>query len=168
MDFKKLINERYSCRDFSSSPVEIEKLEQLLDAARLAPTAANRQAFKIYVISSSEYKSELQKIYNKEWFTNASYVLAIAVNKDESWHNALDVGYGFVDVGIVFDHVALMASEIGLASCWVAAFDYAAAKAFLKLDDKWEVAAFMPIGYAKAKVTPKRRKSIDDIVVYKI
>lgn len=167
MDFSKLIKARYSCRNFNESPVELEKLEELLEAARLAPTAANRQAFKIIVIDTEAYKSELGEIYPKPWFVSAPYVLAIATAKNDSWSNDVGITYDMVDAGIVFDHLSLMASEIGLATCWVAAFNTKKAEEFLKLDD-YSPIAFMPIGYAADNVVEKKRKPLKDIIIYKL
>ena len=167
MDFLKLIKERYSCRNFNSAPIELEKLELVLEAARLAPTAANRQPFKIIVIDTTEYKNELDEIYAKKWFTSAPYILAIVTAESDAWANEGGTTYEMLDAGIVFDHLSLMASEIGLATCWVAAFNMEKAKKFLKLDG-YTPAAFMPIGYPEDKALEKKRKPINDIVIYKL
>ena len=167
MDFFKLIKQRYSCRNFNATPIELEKLELVLEAARLAPTAANRQPFKIIVIDTAEYENELSEIYAKKWFTSAPYVLAITTVKSDAWANENGTTYEMLDAGIVFDHLSLMATEIGLATCWVAAFNIEKANEFLKSDGYTPI-AFMPIGYPEDHAFEKKRKPINDIVSYKL
>jgi nitroreductase len=75
VEYFDLISTRYSVRAYKSEPVEEEKLLQVLNAARLAPTADNRQPFKIIVVRTQDKEMELRKIYNREWFTQAPLVL---------------------------------------------------------------------------------------------
>ena len=142
MDYFELIEKRHSARAYKPDAVEDEKLGKVLEAARIAPTACNRQAFKIFVISTKGNEAALRKIYDKEWFVTPPYVLGICIMKDKSWVRRDGRNYGDVDAAIVMDHIILAAVDLGLGTCWIGAFDPAAAKSVLELDDSLEPIAF--------------------------
>src|SRR5512139_1572270 len=134
MDFQELIRKRYSVRAYKPNPVEDEKLARTLEAARLAPTAANRQPFRILVISTKGREEELRRVYGREWFTQAPLVLAVCVVTGESWVRSHDNwNAGEVDAAIAMTHIVLAAAEEGLGTCWIAAFDPKAAREVLGL-----------------------------------
>ncbi len=166
MDFDRLIRERYSARAYLPKPVEKEKLKKVLEAAVLAPTAANRQAFRLLVISTSGRQQELKRIYAKEWFTQAPYVICACSLPLESWTRKDGKNYGDVDVAIVMDHLILAAANEGLGTCWVGAFDPEAAREVLNLPDEVEPVAFTPLGYPADEPKPKKRKALDELVKY--
>ena len=167
MDFMELVQKRYSVRQYLAKEVEQKKLDAILEAARLAPTAANRQAFKILVISTASRKEELKKIYPSNWFVEAPYILGICSIPEQTWIRKDGKEYGDVDTAIVMDHMILAASALGLGTCWIAAFNPDAAKQVLDLDSSWTPVAFTPLGYATSDGIPeKKRKPIDDLVVY--
>ena len=159
MDFEKLASSRYSVRAYKNDPVPDEVLNRILDAARNAPTAANKQPFRIIVIRTAERREELGRIYGREWFTQAPLVLAICTVTDEAWVRKFDEKcYSFVDAAIVFDHLILAATDLGLGTCWIAAFDPVAAREVLGLPEGVEPVAFTPLGYAADELKPKQRK----------
>ncbi|MFT8888522.1 MAG: nitroreductase family protein [Ethanoligenens sp.] len=163
-----LFTKRYAVRAYKPDEVEHEKLQLVLEAARLAPTAANRQAFKLIVIKTAGRHEELKQIYAKDWFVQPPYILGIALVKGADWERRGDQKtYGEVDVGIVFDHLVLEASELGLGTCWIGAFDPAAATRVLQLEPNWEPLAFTPLGYPADEKTRKIRKPLADLVVYR-
>lgn len=163
-----LLTKRYSVRTYKADPVEHEKLQMVLEAARLAPTAANRQAFKIVVARTAGREKELRRIYNKDWFVQPPYVLGIVRVKSADWVRKSDQkAYGEVDAGIVFDHLVLEAFEQGLGTCWVGAFDPVAATEVLKLEPNWEPIAFTPLGYPADDPIRKIRKPLADLIVYR-
>ena len=109
MDFKTLIKTRYSVRAYKFDPVEKEKLLAVLEAARLAPTAANRQPFRLIVIETPKYKSKLLKIYNRDWFVQAPYVICACAVPSEAWCRRDGKNYADVDTTIALDHLILAA-----------------------------------------------------------
>ena len=167
MDFEKLAAARYSVRAYKSDPVPDEVLNRILDAARNAPTAANKQPFKIIVIRTEGRQEELGRVYSREWFTQAPLVLAICAVTEEAWIRKFDEkSYSFVDAAIVFDYLILAATDLGLGTCWIAAFDPVAAREVLGLPEGVEPVAFTPLGYAVDEQKPKQRKEPTVLVKY--
>lgn len=163
-----LLAKRYSVRSYKPDPVEDEKLQMVLEAARLAPTACNLQAFKILVIQTAGRQEELRRVYPKDWFVQAPYILGIVRIQGADWVRRSDQkAYGDVDAGIVFEHLVLEAAELGLGTCWVGAFDPLAAVDVLKLESDWIPVAFTPLGYPADAIRTKTRKSLADLVVYR-
>ena len=166
MDYFEVVQQRHSVRSYKPDPVEPEKLQRILECARLAPTAANRQAFKVVVVATGGNKEALQHIYSKTWFVNAPYLLCVCSVPGECWVRSDKKRYSDVDAAIVMDHMVLAATAQGLGTCWVAAFDVEAARAILKLDDAWEPIAFTPLGYPNDSTFKKVRKPLEEVLVY--
>lgn len=167
MKFAELIHKRYSVRSYTSDPVEDEKLQQVLEAARLAPTAANRQPVRIIVIKTAGREAELGRIYGAEWFTKAPLVLCMCGITKAAWTRQQDAKcYIDVDAAIVMDHLVLMATELGLGTCWIGAFNPNAAREVLGLPDDVQPILFTPLGYPAEQPRPKARKSLDELVKY--
>jgi nitroreductase len=164
--FSDLIESRYSVRAYKSTPVEPEKLEQVLEAARLAPTAANRQPFRLIVIATAGREAELQRIYHRNWFTQAPLIICACAVPEEGWVRMDGKSYVDVDVAIAMDHLILTARSLGLGTCWIAAFDPAAAREVLGLPDGIEPIVFTPLGYPADEPRQKRRKPLSDLVRY--
>lgn len=166
MEFLQLIRERYSVRAYKPDAVEKEKLEAVLEAARLAPTAANRQPFQLIVLSTEGRAEELQRIYKRGWFVSAPLVICICALPDEGWVRMDGKVYVDVDATIAMDHLILAATDLGLGTCWIAAFDPDAAREVLGLPEGVEPVAFTPLGYPADKPRTKQRKALDDLVRY--
>jgi nitroreductase len=166
MEFLELILERYSVRSYMSTPVEEEKLQQVLEAARLAPTAANRQPFRLIVIRTAGREEELQRIYSRKWFTQAPLIICVCAVPEEGWVRMDGKLYVDVDATIAMDHLILAARSLDLGTCWIAAFDPAAARQVLGLPDGIEPIAFTPLGYPADQPRPKTRKPLSDLVRY--
>ena len=167
MDFSTLIEQRYSVRAYKSTPVDEDTLQKMFSAARLAPTAANRQPFQIIVIRTAGREAELKRIYNKDWFVQAPLVICACGVPASGWVRRQDQkNYTDVDVTIAMDHLILAAADAGLGTCWIAAFDPEAAREVLELPDGVEPLLFTPLGYPADKPGLKKRKSISDLVRY--
>jgi nitroreductase len=110
------INTRYSVRSYKPDPVEEEKLQTIMSAARMAPTASNRQPFKVIVIHTQGREEELSTIYSRAWFVQAPIILGICGLPDTAWVHADGRQYLLVDVAIVMDHMVLAAWELGLGT----------------------------------------------------
>ena len=141
----------------------------MLEAARAAPTAANRQPFQIIVVHTAGCEARLQRVYPRAWFVQAPLVLCVCAVPAEAWARVRFDGksYADVDAAIVMDHLVLAAADLGLGTCWVAAFDPAAAREVLGLPAGVEPIAFTPLGYAAdSSSDPKERRPLADLVRY--
>ena len=165
MDFQELIKKRYSVRAYRPDAVEDAKLARVLEAARLAPTAANRQAFRVIVIPVKGREADLRRIYGRDWFIQAPLVLCVCAVPSEGWVRKAD-GWNAaeVDATIVMSHIVLGAAAEGLGTCWIAAFDPAAAREVLGLPPEVIPSAFTPLGYAADAPAPKKRRALDELV----
>ena len=138
-----------------------------MQAAQLAPTAANRQPVRVIVIQTAGREAELQRIYGAEWFVKAPLVLCVCGVRDEAWVRKHDGKcYVDVDAAIVMDHIILMATALGLGTCWIAAFNPDAAREVLGLPEEVEPILFTPLGYPADQPRPKNRKALAALVKY--
>lgn len=166
MEFFELIEKRYSVRAYDPRPIEEEKLQKVLDAARLAPTAANRQPFRIIVVKTEGRQDELKQIYRPDWFVQAPLIICVCAVPDEAWVRSDGKDYYDVDATIAMDHLILAAANLGLGTCWIAAFDAVAARKVLDLPDDIEPVVLTPLGYPADSLRPKSRKSLSNLVLY--
>ncbi|MBN1217845.1 MAG: nitroreductase family protein [Anaerolineae bacterium] len=166
MEFVELVKQRYSVRAYKPDPVEEEKLQLVLDAARLAPSAVNRQPFRLIVLPTKGREAELRRIYHRSWFSQAPFVICICSLPGEAWVRRDGQNYHHVDAAIAMDHLILAATSLGLGTCWVAAFDVEAAREVLGLPEGVEPVAFTPLGYAADKLGSKDRKDLSALVRY--
>jgi nitroreductase len=167
MEYFDLITQRYSVRAYQPKPVEDWKLQKVLEAARMAPTAANRQPFQLIVIHTTGRQAELGQIYHKDWFTQAPLIICACGVPAQRWVRSEDKRrYLDVDVAIVMDHLILAAADLGLGTCWIAAFNARAARQVLRLPDEIEPLVFTPLGYPADSLGPKERKPLDQLVRY--
>jgi nitroreductase len=166
VDVFTALRDRYSVRGYKPDPVSDGDLAKVLEAARQAPTAANRQAFRIVVIHTAGREEELARVYGRRWFTQAPLVLAFVAVPAEAWRRADDKPYDEVDATIAMDHLVLAATALGLGTCWIAAFDPAAAREVLGLPDEVEPIAFTPLGHPAKGRAQTGRRPLDELVKY--
>ena len=164
MEFFDLISQRYSVRGYQPRPVEKEKLTKILEAAVIAPTAANRQPFRMIVVPTSGREADLRRVYSRDWFVQAPLVICACGVEAEAWRRRDGRGYVDIDVTIAMDHLILAAHDLGLGTCWIGAFDPAAAREVLGLEPGLEPLAFTPLGYPAAEPRPKKRRPFSDLV----
>ncbi len=169
--FLDLANIRSSVRSYSQKAVEPEKLEYILEAARLAPSAVNKQPWKVYMItpeSSNELRDKIQQCYNRNWFKTAPYYLILCVEHDQSWHRGSDnKDHGDIDISILAEHICLAAAEQDLGTCWVCNFDAGLCHQLFSLGPNEEPAVLIPLGYPSEDYVMKQksRKALDEIIV---
>jgi nitroreductase len=167
MEYSELIAKRYSVRAYRPDPVENEKLQAILEAARLAPTAANRQPFQLVVLHTAGREDEIGKIYRKAWFVQAPLVIAVCAISSQAWVRESDrFNARMIDAAIVADHLILEATNQGLGTCWVAAFNVEAARSVLQLPEEAEPVIFTPLGYPADQPGAKTRKPLSELVRY--
>jgi nitroreductase len=167
MEYSELIAARYSVRAYRPDPVEDEKLQAVLEAARLAPTAANRQPFQLVVMHTEGRKEEIGRIYRKDWFVQAPIVIGVCAISSLAWVREGDrFNARMIDAAIVADHLILEAVNQGLGTCWIAAFNVEAAREVMGLTDEAEPVVFTPLGYPADIPGPKKRKPLSELVRY--
>jgi nitroreductase len=167
MEYSELIAARYSVRAYRPDPVEEEKLQAVLEAARLAPTAANRQPFQLIVIHTAGREQEIGEIYRRPWFVQAPLLIAVCAISSLAWVRQSDrFNARLIDAAIVADHLILAAANLGLGTCWVAAFNVEAARSVLQLPAEAEPVIFTPLGYPDDQPGPKIRKPLNELVRY--
>ena len=167
-----IVKKRCSVRDYSSRPVEKEKLEYILEAARLAPSACNHQPWRFVVIQDDKLLQKLQGCYEKDWFKTAPLCIVICGDHETSWKRKYDgKDHCDIDIAIATDHLILAATELGLGTCWVCAFDPASCREALQLPDALEPIVMVAVGYPQNedvwKTTVKKRKNADEVIIYK-
>ena len=167
MEFSDLIHKRYSVRAYKPEAVEDAKLAKVLEAARLAPTGANRQPFQLIVAHVKGREKDLERVYHRQWFVQAPLVICACGVPTKGWVRPAD---GFnctvTDVSIALDHLILAAADVGLGTCWIAAFDVTAAREVFGLPGGVEPIALTPLGYPADKPGPKERKPLSELVRY--
>ncbi len=167
MDFEKICNERYSVRSYQSRPVEDEKIAKILEMVRLAPTARNNQPYEIYYAKTP---SGLEKFKaGRDGFFGAPLVFCICSIDDKNWKNGYS-GKDFTlqDIGIIATTLMYAATEVGLGSLYVCAFDPIKTKEGLNLPDGVTPECLMFVGYPSDDATPSpmhvNRREVKDFV----
>jgi nitroreductase len=166
VEFQQLVRRRYSVRSYRSDPVDGEALARILEAVRLAPSAANRQAFRLGVLATAGREAELRHVYDKDWFVQAPLVLAVCAVPTEGWVREVD-GWsaGEVDAAIAMAYLTLAAADEGLGTCWVASFDPAAAREVLDVPSGVIPWAFTPLGHPIGDRPPQERRPLGELLI---
>ena len=164
MSVLEVIRERRSVRRYNGDPVPEETLARVLEAARLAPSAGNRQEWRFVVVRDAELRAQLVEAANGQAFVGqAPVVIAACAEAGSHVMSCGQLSYP-IDVAIALEHLALQATEEGLGTCWVGAFSEEAVRKLLGLPAEVRVVELMPLGYPAATAPPKRRLALDEIV----
>jgi len=167
MDVFEAIKTRRSIREYQEKPVEQEKLSKVLEAARLSPSAANKQPWKFIVVTDPKVKESLRSAYNKDWLISAPVIIVGCALPKEAWVRSDGEEYWKVDLAIAMQSLILEAWEQGLGTCWIGAFREDGVKKALGIPDDVRVVALTPLGYpAEEKEPVVRRKPLEEIVSY--
>ena len=163
-NFMQLAKERYSVRKYKDTPIEDDKLDQIIEAGIVAPTAHNEQPWRCYVLKSPEALKKINDLTTCAF--HAPVVLMFTYNKDEQWKNPLEEGVtaGQEDVSIVATHMMLEAWELGIGSCWVNYFPNTKTEEAFNIPDNERVVLLMPMGYAAEGSHPSHYHSRDELV----
>lgn len=167
MNIYELIAARKSVRAFQERDVPEDLIAKLMEAARLAPSASNRQEWRFVVVRDAEKRRKLSEAANGQTFiAQAPVVLACCAETDEHRMACGQLSYP-IDVAIAIDHITLCAVAEGLGTCWIGAFDEEQAKAVLAIPPEIRVVELLPIGYPQDPApAAKRRHPLDAIVRY--
>ncbi len=164
MDLFEAISARRSVRSYARRPVEEEKLRQILEAARLAPSARNRQPWHFIVITDEETKRRVYEATKDQRFVLEAPVIIAAVGYPSDYVCTNGNVAHMVDIGIAGEHIALAATALGLGSCWVVAFWQDRMREALGVPQDAQVVAIFTIGYPAETPPPKERKPLSEIV----
>lgn len=175
-----IISKRRSVRNYKSDPVEKEKLMQIFEAARLAPSACNAQPWKFVVVEDPQLKEDVVKkglnnlVVPNKWAASAPVVIAVCSKTKFFVHNVAekiqDVDYHLIDLGIACEHLVLKAEELGLGTCYIGWFRGKEIKKILNLPGSYTVECLIILGYprdADKERKPTPRKTIEEIVEFK-
>jgi nitroreductase len=175
MEFIDVIKTRASVREFSEKQVEDEKINYILECARLAPSYMNNQCWRFIVIQEKQTIEQIAKttVINRWLKTAPLIIIACADPTDSVTNNSIE--YFTVDVSIALEHIILAATDLGLGTCWIAGFQEEKIKELLEIPKRIRVVAITPLGYLADKkgiaeqITKKflkstKRKTLDEIV----
>lgn len=176
MNFKELIQLRQSVRSYADRPVEKEKLQQIIEAVHIAPSACNSQPWRLIIIDEPELKSKVAKAtrlsnavsFNK-WVVQAPIIAVLVIEKAkliaQIGGNIKNQEYPEYDIGIAAEHFCLQAAELGLGTCMIGWFDEEKIQELLHIPKKKKIGLLITLGYAPEdyKQRKKTRKSVDKI-----
>jgi nitroreductase len=160
-----VIRKRYSCRAYQDKPIEREKLEQILEAARLAPSAKNLQDWRFVVVTDKETKRKIAQAANNQTFLqNAGAIIVACSVSNEVMRCGQAVGP--IDVAIALEHIALQAAELGLATCWIGSFYPEKVRPIVGMPQDIAIIELMAVGYPADSRKEPNRQAIEKVVCY--
>lgn len=167
MDVFQAIKSRKSVRSFLDETVESEKLVKILEAARLAPSAFNRQEWRFVIVQDIDNKRKLVNYAKSPSFIAEAPVVIVACAKPNGPVMSCGQPCYIIDVAIALDHVSLAAVEYDLGSCWTSIFDEDKVKEILGIPKEIRVIALMPLGYPKdPSISEKRRLPLAQLIKF--
>ena len=166
MEVSEAIRKRQSIRAYEDKPVPEDKLNRILEAARLAPSASNRQSWKFVVVKDAQQRRELGLAANGQSFIGEAPVIIAAVATEPKGIMICEVPRYAVDLAIAVEHIALAAVEEGLGTCWIGAFSQKKVKEILGVPEQYQVVTVLPLGFPRQEERAKIRKSLQEIVCY--
>lgn len=166
MDILSAIQNRRSIRKYSSRPIEEDKLNKILEAGRLAPSANNRQSWKFIIVRDPEVKDRLKEAAGGQAFVGeAPAVLVVCGTEPDSIMTCGQHRYT-VDLSIALSFMILEAYEQGIGTCWLGHFDEEKVKKILGVPHKARVVAMTPLGYADEEPAARPRKALEEVICF--
>ncbi|QTL98622.1 nitroreductase [Iocasia frigidifontis] len=162
--FMELAKERFSVRKYQDKAVEKVKLDYILEAARVSPSAVNFQPWHFIVIREDVMREKVASTYHRDWINQAPVLIAVCGDHSQSWHRQDGKDFCDIDVATAIVHMMLAAVEEGLGTCWVGNFEADRCHQLLELSSEEEVIALLPVGYPASEAGEKKRKEIHEIV----
>lgn len=167
MNFTELANNRYSCRKLTDIKLTDEQLEKIVEAAIAAPTAVNKQPYRLFLIDSEEGRENIKKV--TPFSFGAGTFLIVASKEDEAWVREFDKkNFADVDAAIVATHIMLEIEDLGLSTTWVGHFNEPELKEIYPELKDLNLIAIFPIGYKKEEAKPAhlhfKRKSKEEVL----
>jgi nitroreductase len=168
MDVMEAIRRRRSIRSYAGREVEDEKLNAVLEAGRLAPSANNRQEWKFVVVKDKALRGKLSDAAKGQRFVaEAPVVIVACAVETEKVMSCGQLAYP-IDLAIAVDHMTLKAVEEGLGTCWIGAFYEDKVKSAIGIPENVKIVALLPLGYPASVSSNYMRKPLDEIVCYEM
>jgi len=159
------IQRRYSCRSYQEKNIEQEKLDKLLEAARLAPSAKNTQDWRFVIVTDKKIKTQVAATTNRpEVFVKAGAIIVACSNSDFVMQCGQAIGP--IDVSIALEHICLQATELGLATCWIGSFKAEKIRSILSIPADINIVELMAVGYPADSAKQPNRLAIGEIICY--
>ena len=153
MEFEGVIQKRYSCRAFAARAVEQEKVDRILEAGRIAPTAVNKQPVHVWAVTDPVTLEAIKGVTRSNY--GAPLLLVVGCRPADAWVRRYDAKNGAeVDASIVATYLMLAAENEGLATLWVGSFDPAGLKGILPGTEGYELVAMINVGYPSDDSVP--------------
>ena len=165
MTILEAIKKRYSCRAYLDKPVEAEKLQQILEAARLAPSAKNLQDWRFVVVTEKEKKKRLSEAANNQSFIAGAGAVIVACSMSD-YVMRCGQPVGPIDVAIALEHMCLEATELGLASCWIGSFYPEKVRAVVNVPENVTIIELLAVGYPADSQKQPSRVPMEKIVSF--
>jgi len=170
MDVFQVISDRRSIRKYKAIEVEPEKIKQVLNAARLAPSWMNKQCWRFLVLTDPARRASLLQAFpddnpGKKAVAMAPCLIVVCADPAESGvENGIEYYIG--DTAIAFEHLCLAAHGLGLGTCWMGWYQEEAVKAALGIPDRFRVIGLTPLGYPDQEPKPRPRKELAEIAFW--
>ncbi len=166
MDVFAVINQRRSVRAYKPAEIEEEKLRKVLEAARLSPSASNRQDWKFIVVRDRETKKRLARAAFGQSFIGEAPAVIVACGTEPKAIMACGQPTSTVDVSIACAFMILEACDLGLGTCWIGAFNEGEVRKILKIPELVRVVAVIPLGYPDEGPSQRERKDLDQVICF--
>ena len=166
MNVFEAIRARRSIRRYQNKPVETEKMNQVLDAARRAPSAKNWQDWRFIVVKESAIRLQLAEAACGQKFVAEAPVVIACCTVEPNYLLQCGQSLGTIDVSIAIDHMTLAAVALGLGTCWVGAFYEERVKQILEIPESVRIVELLTLGYPSENPAPRLRKPLEEIVFY--
>ena len=161
----EVIKKRYSCRTYQDKPIEQDKLDQIFEAARQAPSAKNLQDWRFVVVTDKKIKQQVTGCTNhQDAFGQAGAIIAACSVCGETMKCGQRIAP--IDVSIALEHIALMATELGLATCWIGSFDAEKVRQVLEIPKDVAIIELMALGYPEKGCRQTAREPMKGIVCH--
>ncbi|MGE0088007.1 MAG: nitroreductase family protein [Bacteroidales bacterium] len=176
LDFLEILKRRQSDRAYLPKPIEKEKLNRIIEAARLAPSACNAQPWKFIVVDDFDLKNKIadctsSKVLGMNHFTKQAPVHIVIVEEKANFTSSAgslikNKTFPLIDIGIAAEHICLQATAEGLGTCMIGWFDESKVKKLLNIPKSKRVPLIIAIGYPAKETREKRRKPLNEVVSY--
>ncbi len=159
------ILKRRSVRNYLDKPVEEEKLMEVLEAGRLAPSACNNQPWKLVVVKNPETRKSLAVACDNQSFVGTAPVIIVGCITGKGFNMGGWYNSNILDLALALDHMTLQAAYLGLGTCWIGAFNEKEVKKLLDIPENVRVAAILTLGYPRNEhVYEKDRKQLEELI----
>lgn len=165
MNLSEIIKNRYSVRNYKDTLPEKSILLEIMEAARMAPSAVNFQPWQFIIVQDKEILTKLYDCYDRSWFRTAPTVIVACADHSMSWKRPSDgKDSADIDLAIAINNFTLKATELGLGSCWVCNFNVDQCSDLFQLPKNVEPIALIPLGYSNCIRPDKKRRPMEEIV----